>query len=208
MTLPIVEHFPVVVPMGFTPRDPDHDGTDLNWARKPCPCTTSPFQPRWGGGFRAGRIRNGVRLDHAAIDIMGPQGAVIRAIGPGTVPLTWKPGPGRVDPGAGTSVKGGNYVVIDDPTGWRWYFAHLEAVPLVHPGDTIEAGQPIGYLGRTGNAMKGRPDGTIYGCPHLHLALTAPNSRGVRDAKERAYDTKGFKVDSVPMLRVLVGAPR
>lgn len=204
MTLPIVETFPVRVPLGFTPRDPDGDGTDMKSDRTPCPCTSSPFAWRWGGGFRAGRIREGRRLDHAAIDIMGPQGADIRSIGPGRVALTWRPGAGRVDPGAGWSAKGGHYVVIDDAAGWRWYYAHLEATPLVRAGDAVEAGQLIGFLGRTGNAVRKRRDGSRYGCPHLHLSLTAPSAKLAAYAKAHGLDVQGRKVDSVPLLRTLV----
>lgn len=204
MTLPIVTHFPVVVPAGFTPRDPDNDGTDMNWKREPCPCTKAPHAWRWGGGFRAGRFKEGKRLDHCAIDVMGPQGADIRSIGPGRVVLAWRPGPGRVEPGAGFSPKGGHYVLVDDANGWRWYYAHLEATPLVRAGDVVEGGQLLGYLGRTGNAMKVRKDGSRYGCPHLHLSLTAPSSSAAAAAKAKGYDVHRLKVDSVPMLRALV----
>jgi murein DD-endopeptidase MepM/ murein hydrolase activator NlpD len=205
--LPTVKQFPVIVPPSFKPRDPERDGTDMSWDRKPCPCQVAPFKPAWGGGFDAGRVREGVSLAHRAIDIMGAQGLEIRSIGPGIVPETWKPGPGRVEPGAGRSPKGGNYILVDetrmDGSKWRWYYAHLLEAPLYGPGDEIEAGTLLGFLGRTGNAIKKRKDGSYYGCPHLHLALTGLNAKALNSAKSEGLKVAGSKVDSVPLLKPL-----
>jgi murein DD-endopeptidase MepM/ murein hydrolase activator NlpD len=54
-------------------------------------------------------------------------------------------------------------VVIDDGNGYRSVYVHLSKA-LVHAGDTVTAGQLIGYEGATGNAT---------GC-HLHYSLFSP----------------------------------
>jgi murein DD-endopeptidase MepM/ murein hydrolase activator NlpD len=57
-------------------------------------------------------------------------------------------------------------VVIDDGNGYRSMYAHFERV-VVKPGQTIRAGQFLGYEGRSGNAS---------GC-HLHYGLYSPFER-------------------------------
>lgn len=206
---PWLEVFPVQVPPDFHVQDPDHDGLDHNSEGKLCPGQdpSDGYKPRWGGGFRAGRIRDGKRLDHRALDIMAAQGVEIHAIGPAKVPLVWFPQKGVQAPGAGHSTKGGNYVVLDDPFGWRWYFAHMMELPLVKPGQEVEANQLVGYVGRTGNAMKLRRDGSRYGCPHLHVSLTRPFDippKAILDpATGHPVDFEGEKVDVTPFLRAL-----
>ena len=54
-------------------------------------------------------------------------------------------------------------VVIDDGNGYRSIYAHFEKI-IVERGQTVEAGQLIGYEGRTGHAS---------GC-HLHYGLFSP----------------------------------
>ena len=54
-------------------------------------------------------------------------------------------------------------IVIDDGNGYRSIYAHLSKV-VVAAGDTVEAGQLIGYEGQTGRAS---------GC-HLHYGLFSP----------------------------------
>jgi murein DD-endopeptidase MepM/ murein hydrolase activator NlpD len=54
-------------------------------------------------------------------------------------------------------------VVIDDGNGYRSMYAHLSKV-VVKKGDTVSAGELIGYEGKTGRAS---------GC-HLHYGLFSP----------------------------------
>jgi murein DD-endopeptidase MepM/ murein hydrolase activator NlpD len=198
--------FPVQIPPGFAPSDSEGDGVDKNSAGKTCPGYDPPYRPRWGGGMRAKRGEH----FHAALDIMAAEGADVRSIGAGVVAVTWVPGAGRRDPGAGTSVKGGNYVVVETADGWRWYYAHLRDAPLVRPGQTVAAGELLGYLGRTGNAVRTvrRRDGTSYryGCPHLHLACTALNAANASRAAAAGIDVIGRKVDPLALLRPLYDA--
>lgn len=60
----------------------------------------------------------------------------------------------------------GNYLVIQDPvTGMSNVYAHLRTPAIVHRGQRVDTGQPIGVVGETGDAV---------GC-HLHFELwTAP----------------------------------
>lgn len=52
---------------------------------------------------------------------------------------------------------GGNFVSISSDSGWRTAYAHLATV-LVEPGQYVQAGTPIGTIGKTGNTSG----------PHLH----------------------------------------
>lgn len=65
-------------------------------------------------------------------------------------------------------VRGGKYLWIFDPTTDRYtYYAHLSRID-VHPGQIVQAGEPLGLLGRTGlNAYKKRSP------THLHLTVLA-----------------------------------
>jgi murein DD-endopeptidase MepM/ murein hydrolase activator NlpD len=58
-------------------------------------------------------------------------------------------------------------VVIDDGNGYRSIYAHLSKA-VVKKGQSVEAGQFIGYEGRTGRAS---------GC-HLHYGLFSPEDSG------------------------------
>jgi len=58
---------------------------------------------------------------------------------------------------------GGWAVMIAGDDGLRYWYAHLRDRPLVSAGSTVATGQPLGFLGASGNA-----DG---GTPHLHLGI-------------------------------------
>ena len=122
----------------------------------------------WRGDFYEQRDGG----QHSANDIFvvsAPQatsarfkGAPIVATVDGTVPL-------RVSrtgtAGSGFSERGGFFVWLnptgEDPNTYH-YFAHMRDMPLVRPGDTVKAGQLIGYLGDSGNARRR---------PHLHFSV-------------------------------------
>jgi murein DD-endopeptidase MepM/ murein hydrolase activator NlpD len=78
--------------------------------------------------------------------------------------------------------RAGNYLVIDGSrTGIDYAYMHLRDAALVDEGDRVRTGQPIGYVGQTGDAS---------GC-HLHLEMwTAPGW----------YDG-GHPFDPLPSLR-------
>lgn len=128
-----------------------------------------PTEITFGRSFLAQRNRG--EDDHNAIDIMGARGLPIVAACAGTVPDHWRTRSGE-HPGAGTSPRGGNFVVVvDRKAGYHHYYAHLHSAPAVRPGQTVMIGQLLGYLGDTGIA-RGTP-------PHLHYQVSHRNERGM-----------------------------
>lgn len=134
---------------------------------------------------------------HRALDITCAEGSLVVAMTSGVVPATVATSSGRI-PGAGTSPRGGNYVFIRDAAGYTAYYAHLRDRPKVSPGDSVSAGQVIGYCGRTGNALPG--------CPHLHLAVTDPSNNKINPihALEPMYQAGGWK-RGFPWSTLLIG---
>ncbi len=97
---------------------------------------------------------------HEGIDIFAPEGERLVAAEGGTV----------TDIGVGTL--GGLKIWIMGDSGTRWYYAHLMAFnPDLSEGDIVEAGDLIGYVGKTGNA--------ISTPPHLHLQMHPDGGRPV-----------------------------
>jgi murein DD-endopeptidase MepM/ murein hydrolase activator NlpD len=195
MTSPIVLAFPVQIPLGFVPTDADRDGTDRGPTHKVCPGydAATGHRPRWGGGFDAPRGPD--KLAHRAIDIMAAEGAFVCAPAPCTI--EW----------AGWSPKGGHHLFLIDPNGWRWYFAHLRDTPLAVTGQSVEAGDVVGFVGRTGNAVRTTKLG-LRGCPHLHASLSVPMGapKIIRGPDGASVARRGTKVDVVPFLLPLYQA--
>jgi peptidoglycan LD-endopeptidase LytH len=100
--------------------------------------------------------RSGGRV-HDAIDIPAPRGTPVLAVTDGRIL--------RLHQGS----LGGNAIyqlAADGRT--RFYYAHLEQYAEgLHPGDVVQRGQVIGYVGDTGNAQPGD-----Y---HLHFAIAILN---------------------------------
>jgi murein DD-endopeptidase MepM/ murein hydrolase activator NlpD len=100
------------------------------------------------GDNRYGAPRTG--HTHAGQDIMSPCGTPLAAARGGTVL------------GADYGGDAGNYVAVHTAdTRYDYFYAHLRAPALVKQGATVQAGQIIGYVGDTGDAV---------GC-HLHFEL-------------------------------------
>ena len=95
---------------------------------------------------------NGLRLHHGT-DIMAPGGTPVSAAAPGTVEKLW------------TSVAGGTTLYVRSPRrDWTYYYAHLSAyAPGLHEGQVVNTGDPLGFVGDTGNAGAGNF--------HLHFGL-------------------------------------
>jgi murein DD-endopeptidase MepM/ murein hydrolase activator NlpD len=105
--------------------------------------------------------RDGGRRAHRGVDIFAPRGTTALAAADGWVM--------RVE----TTKVGGNVVWIQ-PTfdNMRLYYAHLDT-QLVVPGQFVRAGEPIGTVGNTGNA--------ITTPPHLHFGVYLRQRGGARD---------------------------
>ena len=96
-------------------------------------------------------VRGTVR--HEAIDIMAPRGTPVLAVADGRVVKLF------------TSVPGGLTVYQFDPNDrYAYYYAHLDRyAETLREGQTLKAGETIGYVGSSGNAPTE--------APHLHFAI-------------------------------------
>jgi murein DD-endopeptidase MepM/ murein hydrolase activator NlpD len=104
------------------------------------------------------QARAGGARVHDAIDIMAAIGTPVVAAAPGTVEKLF-----FSDGGGGITA----YVRSEDGR-WSYYYAHLSAyAPGLHEGQQLRRGDPVGYVGATGNA---NPTG-----PHLHFAVNRMN---------------------------------
>jgi murein DD-endopeptidase MepM/ murein hydrolase activator NlpD len=90
---------------------------------------------------------------HDAIDIMAPKGTRVVAAADGTVVKLF------------TSVRGGLTVYEFDPSSTiEYYYAHLDSyAPGLVEGAKLRRGDPIGFVGSTGDADPG--------APHLHFEI-------------------------------------
>lgn len=101
---------------------------------------------------------NGLRPHHGT-DIAAPANAPVVAAASGLVEkLHW-------------SVAGGLTVYVRSPDRrWSYYYAHLSSyAPGLHEGQVLKVGDPVGYVGDTGNAGVGN-----Y---HLHFGLSRMSPR-------------------------------
>lgn len=105
---------------------------------------------------------------HYATDIIVPQGTIIVAAMHGVVGITgWNPAGGWATIIHSVGVKSGQ--------DYNHYYAHMMGPPLVKPGDTVEAGAVLGFVGNTGGATDVGSTNNVWdrgaGPPHLHFAL-------------------------------------
>ena len=97
---------------------------------------------------------------HEGIDIFAPRGTPLVAAERGVVTRI---GVGRL---------GGLKLWLVGESGSEWYYAHLDTfAPGLADGRVVEAGDLLGHVGNTGNAV-GTP-------PHLHLQLHPDGGRPV-----------------------------
>jgi murein DD-endopeptidase MepM/ murein hydrolase activator NlpD len=103
----------------------------------------------------SGRITQGFKPYHRALDIAGWTGAQVKAADSGYVVES------------GWSNEGyGNYVVIDHRNGFQTLYGHLSRI-FVGAGNSVGKGTVIGAMGSTGNSTG----------PHLHFEV---RQRGVQ----------------------------
>ena len=131
------------------------------------------FWNSWGAGRSGGRR-------HQGIDIMSPRGTKIVAVADGVVTAM------------GWHRMSGYYIRVIHPDGWMSIYMHLNNdtlgtddgnggtwtaySPLLMEGDSVRAGDVIGYVGDSGNAEGTRPhthfelrDGDKKINPHAYL---------------------------------------
>jgi hypothetical protein len=108
-----------------------------------------PRDARETSGFGSGRQFNGkVQSRHTGTDFAGAVGSPVRAAARGVVAL------------ADTFYLAGRVIYIDHGEGLVSAYFHLSGQDVA-PGDTVEAGQPIGRVGATGRVTG----------PHLHWVV-------------------------------------
>lgn len=134
-----------------------------------------PIQGRFdlegfGAGGRFGAGRGGRR--HQGQDVPSPCGTPLVAVESGTI--TWK----------ASHPLAGNYVVLDGAgSGNDYAYMHLRDPALVEEGQTVTTGQPVGFVGQTGDARA---------C-HLHFELWQGGG----------WQSGGHPIDPLPFLRRL-----
>ena len=71
---------------------------------------------------------------------------------------------------------GGLKFWLDGESGTRWYYAHLSAFAEdLEDGQFVTAGQVVGYVGHSGNAV-GTPD-------HLHMQVHPEGGRPINPTR-------------------------
>lgn len=115
-----------------------------------------PVQGRLSGVFGSQRILNGQpRSPHSGVDIAAPKGAPVLATADGTVTLVHE-----------DMFYTGKTIVLDHGFGLSSVYAHM-ATLLVHPGQRVAKGSPIGAVGSSGRATG----------PHLHWGVSLFDTR-------------------------------
>ena len=118
-----------------------------SWPVPSCTYITSRF------GYRVHPIF-GTTKYHSGVDIAAGYGATIQAAAGGTVSIAEK------------SDSYGYYCVIYHSNGTTTLYAHMNEMPCVSVGETVSAGQVIGYVGSTGWSTG----------PHCHFEIRVNGS--------------------------------
>ncbi len=99
------------------------------------------------------KSRDGGKRYHTGTDIRADEGTPIRSCTDGVVQFN------------GTNEGAGNYIVILDPMGFAYHYYHMvQPTDFLKLGDTVHAGDVIGYVGNTGSSSAN----------HLHLSVLSP----------------------------------
>jgi peptidoglycan LD-endopeptidase LytH len=108
------------------------------------------FTDTWGEPRSGGRT-------HTGQDLMAAHGTPVVAIEAGRVyQVNWH-------------WAGGNQLYILGESGGLWFYAHLASAAIVPGGARVEAGQRVGFVGSTGNAISTHlhfgwyPGGSLFG---------------------------------------------
>jgi murein DD-endopeptidase MepM/ murein hydrolase activator NlpD len=124
---------------------------------------------RYAFPVRAERVDYGrYHHDYPAADIFCAIGSEFVATTSGVV--DWVSAIDRWDPASNRPAeRGGMSVAIIGDDGWRYYGSHLSGVAEgITPGVRVEAGQLLGWTGKSGNA-RSTP-------PHLHYGISRPTT--------------------------------
>lgn len=183
-----------IAPAALEPRDmylvPVVDGVPLDeiypslldWIH-PVADTDRLLPPQSTAHFGAGRPgidRSECGRGHCGIDLGGPIGRSVVAVGDGVVLRIERSENGR-------DGRSGRYVRIEHSDGTLTAYMHLDAIEDgLEVGDRVDGGQQIGTLGATG---------IHTAAPHVHFALEVPDVPGTHgDHSDTTY------VDPAPFL--------
>jgi murein DD-endopeptidase MepM/ murein hydrolase activator NlpD len=126
--------------------------------------TTTLPEPRYAFPFVDHAVSWGrTHHDYPAIDVFGC-GATVVSPTNGTVVQVRDFDPWDPSVNAG-STRGGKYVAILGVDGVRYYFAHLDGL-VVHEGQAVQPGDPLGPMGQTGDARNS--------VCHTHFGISWP----------------------------------
>ena len=104
------------------------------------------YTDTWRQARSAGRV-------HLGTDIGAAEGTPVRAVAAGRISYVYLDRPGSLS---------GNALKVRTANGTYFFYAHLSAFATgVGVGTPVAAGQVIGYVGHTGNALG----------PHLHFEV-------------------------------------
>jgi len=109
------------------------------------------YEDNWGTARNYGGVR-----EHEGIDLIVAAGTPIYSACAGEV--TKK----------GWLTLGGWRIGVEDENGVYYYYAHLSRYGSFEVGDTVRAGDILGYVGSTGYGPEGTDDVLI---PHLHFGM-------------------------------------
>jgi murein DD-endopeptidase MepM/ murein hydrolase activator NlpD len=154
----------------------------LDWIH-PVADTDEVVPTQSGGRFGAGRggvDREECGNGHCGVDLFGPIGRPIVAVGDGVVVRVERSENGR-------DGKSGRYVRIEHSDGTLTSYMHLDTVEEgLQVRDRVDGGQQIGTLGASAIHSS---------APHLHFALEIPNEHG-----DHGDHTNTHYVDPAPFL--------
>jgi hypothetical protein len=149
------------------PLNRDPQGRDHYWFSRPVDSNAQNFGIPYYPYGSEGLLEINPSLIHHGIDMPNHIGETVRAAGSGTVFFASS----EENPYFQNTSSYGNVVVIEHDFGWNgqttWtLYAHLLR-PVVVTGQHIEAGEPIGLIGNTGNASG----------PHVHFEVRVGENR-------------------------------
>lgn len=134
-------------------------------------CPDANANSDWGGS-------------HHGIDIFAYQRAPLVAVASGQIVAT-----GEVSSTSGLRVR------LEDACNWEYYYGHMDEI-LVSPGQWVEAGDLLGYMGHTGTGsthlhFNVSPDGSYYDDidPYDLLVATSPTACGGSAEPDDGGDT-------------------
>ena len=101
-----------------------------------------------------GDVREGGKRTHHGTDIIAAEGSPVTAVAPGTVEKLYNDARGGI-----------TLYERSADRRWMYYYAHLKGyVDRLHEGQAVRVGDPLGFVGDTGDAGPGNF--------HLHFGLT------------------------------------